>query len=383
MPNNKRTRKMEIETRAIHAGRYPDRATGAVTPPLYLSTTFERDADGSYPRGYQYIREGNPNRTMLEDCLGSLEGGETAAAFASGSAATMSILQALNPSDRVVAPLDAYSGTGSLLRSLMRPWGLNVTFADMADLQAVKAAVVPDTRLVWLETPSNPLLKVADIGEVAAIAHEVGALCACDNTWATPILQRPLALGCDLVVHSTTKYLGGHSDVLGGAVIAKEESQFFEKIRHIQQTGGAVPSPFDCWLILRGIATLPYRMKGHCENAARLALWLSEHPAIARVHYPGLPSHAGHAVAAQQMSDFGGMLAIELKGGKERALAMTANVKLFRRATSLGGVESLIEHRASVEGKYTRTPDRLLRLSVGLENINDLIDDCDRALRSP
>lgn len=373
---------MEIETRAIHAGRNPDPTTGAVTPPLYLSSTFERDADGSYPRGYEYIRDRHPNRVMLEECLQSLEGGKVAAAFASGSAATMSVLQALNPGDRIVAPHDAYSGTGALLRSLMQPWGLNVIFADMTNLAEVNAAITPDTRLVWLETPSNPMLKVTDIGEVVAIAHRVGALCACDNTWATPVLQQPFALGCDLIVHSTTKYLGGHSDVLGGAVIGCKDSEFFEKIRHIQHIGGAVASPFDCWLILRGIATLPYRMKGHCANAAQLAAWLESHPAIARVHYPGLPSHSGHAIATQQMSDFGGMLSIELKGGKKAAFAMAANVKLFRRATSLGGVESLIEHRASVEGKNTRTPDSLLRLSVGLENINDLIEDCDRALRS-
>jgi cystathionine gamma-synthase len=373
---------MEIETRAIHAGRHPDPATGAVAPPLYLSTTFERGADGSYPQGYSYIRERNPNQVMLEECLRSLEGGEDAAVFASGSAATMSVFQALNPGDRIVAPDDAYSGTGMLLRSLMQPWGLKVTFADMTNLAAVKAAVTPDTRLVWLETPSNPLLKVTDISEVAAIAHQVGALCACDNTWATPVLQQPFALGCDLVLHSTTKYLGGHSDVLGGAAIAKQESEFFEKIRHIQHIGGAVASPFDCWLILRGIATLPYRMQGHCHNAAQLAAWLAEHPAIARVHYPGLSSHSGQAIAARQMSDFGGMLSIELKGGKEQALAMAAGVELFTQATSLGGVESLIEHRASVEGQYTRTPESLLRLSVGLEHIDDLIADCDRALRS-
>ncbi|MGK7927942.1 MAG: PLP-dependent aspartate aminotransferase family protein [Spirulina sp.] len=371
---------MEIETRAIHAGRQVDPATGAVVPPLYLSTTFEREADGRYPHGYNYIRNGNPNRVMLEECLSSLEGGKVAAAFASGSAATASIFQALSPGDRVVAPHDAYSGTGALLRSLMQPWGLNVTFADMTDLAEVKAAVTPDTRLVWLETPSNPMLKVTDICEVAAIAHRMDALCACDNTWATPVLQQPFAWGCDLVVHSTTKYLGGHSDVLGGAVIVREESEFFEKIRHIQQIGGAVAAPFDCWLILRGISTLPYRMKGHCENAAQLAVWLEQHPAIARVHYPGLSSHSGYAIASRQMSGFGGMLSLELKGGKEQAFAMAARVKLFRRATSLGGVESLIEHRASIEGKETRTPDNLLRLSVGLENVEDLIEDCDRAL---
>ncbi|MEA5468161.1 trans-sulfuration enzyme family protein [Spirulina sp. 06S082] len=372
---------MEIETRAIHAGRQVDPATGAVVPPLYLSTTFEREADGSYPHNYNYIRDRNPNRVMLEDCLCALEGGKVASAFASGSAATMSIFQALNPGDRVVVPHDAYSGTGTLLRSLMQPWGLKVAFADMTNLQEVKAAITSDTRLVWLETPSNPMLKITDIGAVTAIAHKVGALSVCDNTWATPVLQQPFALGCDLVVHSTTKYLGGHSDVLGGAIIAQKESEFFEKVLHIQHIGGAVPSPFDCWLILRGIATLPYRMKGHCENADKLARWLQQHRAIARVHYPGLSTHSGYAIASQQMSGFGGMLSVELKGGKEAAFAMAAHVKLFRRATSLGGVESLIEHRASIEGKNTRTPDSLLRLSVGLENAEDLIADCDRALK--
>jgi cystathionine gamma-synthase len=250
----------------------------------------------------------------------------------------------------------------------------------MNDPANVRAALRPSTRLVWLETPSNPLLKVADIAAMAAIAHEAGALCAVDNTWATPILQRPLELGADLALHATTKYLGGHSDVLGGAVVARAASPFFERVRFIQGNGGAVPSPFDCWLVLRGIQTLAYRVRAHAEHAGQVARFLAAHPAIERVHYPGLASHPGHAVAARQMRAFGGMLSIEVRGGAEAAMAMAARVKIFTRATSLGGIESLIEHRASVEGPESRTPPGLLRISVGLEHPDDLIADLDQAL---
>jgi cystathionine gamma-synthase len=371
---------MRIETLAVHAGHPIDPATGAVASPIYLSTTFERQADGSYPQGYNYIRDNNPNRDALETCVSELEGGVAAAAFSSGSAATMSVFQALSPGNHVIAPLDAYSGTSSLLREIFALWNLSATFVDMTSPTDVQQAIQPNTKLIWIETPSNPMLKITDIGKISDIAHHSGAICVCDNTWATPIGQSPLKYGADLVVHSTTKYLGGHSDVLGGVAITKVEDDFFNKIRKIQKTGGAVASPFDCWLILRGIQTLPYRMRAHSDNALKVATFLSEHPKVEAVHYPGLKQHPGHEIAASQMSLFGGMLSFQLKGGREMAFAVAAKVKIFTRATSLGGVESLIEHRASIEGAGTKTPENLLRMSVGLEHADDLIEDLAQAL---
>lgn len=373
---------MNIETLAIHAGQAPDLASGAVMPPIVLSTTFERAADGSFPHGYIYTRENNPNRSALEQCLAALEGGADCAAFGSGLGASMAIFQALAPGDHVIMPDDAYHGVSRLVREIMKPWGLQASIVDMTNLDAVRAAVQPNTRLIWLETPSNPLLKISDIAAIAAIAHDAGALLAVDNTWATPMLQQPLALGADLVMHSTTKYLGGHSDVLGGAVVARTKDSLFERVRFLQGHGGAVPSPFDCWLVLRGIRSLAYRMRGHTENAARVAEFLSTHPAIERVHYPGLATHPGHAVAARQMRSGGGMLSVEVRGGEPAAMALAARVRIFTRATSLGGVESLIEHRASVEGPESRTPPSLLRISVGLEHSDDLIEDLRQALES-
>jgi cystathionine gamma-synthase len=372
---------MNIETIAIHAGQEIDPASGSVIPPIYLSTTFERAEDGSFPGGHIYTRSSNPNRTMLERCLTALEGGADCAAFGSGMAAAMSVFQALRPGDHVVAPDDAYHGVTRLLRELMLPWGLEYTPVDMNDPANVRAALRPSTRLVWIESPSNPLLKVADIAAIAAISHEAGALCAVDNTWATPILQRPLDLGADLSMHATTKYLGGHSDVLGGAVVAREAGPFFERLRFIQGNGGAVPSPFDCWLVLRGIRTLAYRVRAHAEHAMRVAQFLESHPQIERVYYPGLANHPGHAVAARQMrGGFGGMLSVTVRGGEAAAMGVAARVKIFTRATSLGGTESLIEHRASVEGPESKTPPNLLRLSVGLEHPDDLIADLAQAL---
>lgn len=371
---------MRIETLAVHAGHYIAPATGAVAPPIYLSTTFERQADGSYPQGYNYIRDNNPNREALEKCVSELEGGISAAAFSSGSAATMSVFQALSSGDHVIAPLDAYSGTSSLLREIFAPWNLSVTFVDMTNSTEVQQAIQPNTKLIWVETPSNPMLKISDIGKISDIAHQVNAQCVCDNTWATPIGQSPFNHGADLVVHSTTKYLGGHSDVMGGAVITKVEDDFFKTIKKIQKTGGAIASPFDAWLVLRGIQTLPYRMRAHSENALKVALFLTHHPQVEAVHYPGMKQHPGHEIAASQMHLFGGMLSFQVKGGKEAAFAVAAKVKIFTRATSLGGVESLIEHRASIEGANTKTPDNLLRVSVGLEHPDDLIEDLIQAL---
>jgi cystathionine gamma-synthase len=351
-----------------------------VTPPINLSTTFERAADGTVSKGYFYSRLGNPNRTSLEMCLAALEGGSLAAAFSSGAAATMGILQCLAPGDHVIAPIDAYHGTTILLRDVLGPWGLEVTFADMTDLGEVERAIRPKTRMVWIETPSNPLLRVTDIARIADLAHAAGARCTVDNTWASPVLQRPFELGADLVLHSTTKYLGGHCDVLSGAVVAKTDDTFSQRLRTIQMQGGAVASPFDCWLVLRGIRTLPYRMRGHCENARKVADFLHCHPRVELVHYPGLSDHPGHAVAANQMKDFGGMMSFQVRGGKDEALAVAAKVRIFTRATSLGGPDSLIEHRATIEPPDTRTPQNLLRVSVGLEHPDDLVEDLAQAL---
>ncbi len=371
---------MHPETIAAQAAHRPDHATGAVAPPIYLSTTFERDADGEYSRGFVYSRTDNPNRRALEECLALLEGGAGAASFSSGSAATATVFQALAPGDHVIAPDDCYHGTARLLREVFNPWGLQSTFVDMTDANAVRGAVRPNTRLIWVETPSNPLLKITDIAEMATITQSAGALCVCDNTWASPMLQRPLSLGAHLVVHSTTKYLGGHEDVTGGVVVSAEETAFFQRIRQIQNLYGAVPSPFDCWLTLRGVRTLHVRMLAHSANAGRIARFLQDHPGVAAVHYPGLPEHPGHEIAAEQMSNFGGMLSFQVAGGRAAAMRVAANVRLFVRATSLGGTQSLIEHRASIEGPDTATPDDLLRVSVGLENADDLIADLTQAL---
>lgn len=374
---------MHIETLAVHAAQRPDPTTGAISPPISLSTTFERDPSGAYPRGFEYSRDANPNRAALEEAMALLEGGEVAAAFSSGMAAANAVFQALAPGDRVVAPNDAYMGVGKILRDVYRPWGLEVVFVDMDDLAQVRAALEQPTRLVWLETPSNPLLKITDIAAVVALAQQSGAAVACDNTWCTPVFQRPLDLGVDLVVHATTKYISGHHDVLGGMVVARTATPLFQRIRELQIQAGAVPSPFEAWLALRGIRTLPFRMRAHAEHALAVARFLDAHPAVEVVHYPGLPGHPGHDVAARQMRAFGGMLSFEVNGGRDEATAVAAGVRLFTRATSLGGVESLIEHRASVEGPATKTPANLLRVSVGLEHPEDLCADLDQALRGP
>ena len=375
---------MNFETIAAQAAHQIDAATGAVAPPIYLSTTFERDPDGEFSRGFVYSRADNPNRRALEHCLALLEGGEAgnavAAAFASGSAATAAVFQALAPGDHVIAPDDCYHGTSRMLREVFAPWGVETSFVNMSDTDAVQQAVRPNTRLVWVETPSNPLLNITDVARVADITHTAGALCACDNTWATPMLQRPFESGADLVVHSTTKYLSGHEDVTGGAVVSREDSAFFQRVLLIQNVCGPVPAPFDAWLTLRGIRTLHVRMPVHSANAGRLARFLQDHPRVSAVHYPGLPEHPGHDVAARQMSDFGGMLSFQVMGGRDAAMRVANRAQLFVHATSLGGTQSLIEHRASIEGPETTTPDDLLRVSAGLENIDDLIADLAQAL---
>jgi cystathionine gamma-synthase len=370
-----------IETLAVHAGHAPDPATGAVSSPIHLSTTFAREPDGTLPHGFLYARNDNPNRHQLERALAALEGGGAALAFASGMAATAAVFQSLAPGDHVIAPLDAYYATARLLREVMAGWGLASTLVDMTAPEAISGAITPRTRLIWIETPSNPTLAVTDIGRVTAIAHAAGARCVCDNTWATPVLQRPLDLGADLVMHSTTKYLGGHSDLTGGALVAPADDDWTARLRTLQTLAGAIPSAFDCWLLMRGIRSLPWRMRGHCENAAAVAAFLASHEAVEVVHYPGLASDPGHPVAERQMGRFGGMVSVQVKGGAPAALEVVRRVRLFTRATSLGGTESLIEHRASVEGPGSRTPPGLLRLSIGLEHAEDLLEDLDQALR--
>ncbi len=371
---------MRVETLAVHAGHHVDGTTGAVTPPIHLSTTFERAPDGSYPSGYIYSRSANPNRRALEVALAALEGGPAAAVFSSGQAATCAVFHALRPGDHVIAPEEAYYGTPDLLMEHFAPWGLESSFVDMTRPEEVARALRPSTRLIWIESPSNPRMRVTDIRAMVEIARGAGALVACDNTWATPMLQRPLELGVDLVMHSTTKYFGGHSDILGGAVIAREDSDVFNRIVKWQVAGGAVPSPFECWLVQRGIRTLPYRVRAQSANALAVARFLASHPGVEQVLYPGLESDPGYAVASRQMALPGGMLSMLVKGAdRAGTIAYSNRLRLFTRATSLGGPESLIEHRASIEGPRTRAPENLLRLSIGLEHPDDLIEDLGQA----
>jgi cystathionine gamma-synthase len=370
---------MHIETIAIHAGNKTDETSKAVIQPIVLSTTFERAEDGTFPGGYIYSRSSNPNRTLLENVLAKLEGGADAASFSSGNAAGMSVFQSLPPRTHIIAPDDMYHGLRNQLKLLFA--GISTfDFIDVNDSDVLEQHIKPETGLIWIETPSNPLLKITDIKKVVAIAHKHGIKVACDNTFATPICQQPLALGADLVMHSSTKYFGGHSDLMGGALITKEKNDWWLKIRQVQEYGGAIPSPLDCYMLARSIKTLPYRIRGHVHNAQLLAEYLEKHPKIESVMYPGLPSHPQHEIAKGQMSSFGGMLSFCVKGGQDEAKRVINRLQLFTRATSLGGVESLIEHRATVEGPDTKTPFNLLRVSVGLEHIDDLVADMEQAL---
>lgn len=371
---------MKLETQAVHAGRTIDPATGAITQAIQLSTTFERAQSGAYPHGFSYSREGNPNRDALEQCLATLEGGTEALAFASGLAVLNAVLQGLEPGDHIIAPDDAYYGMRVLIREVFAKSQLELSYVDMTDPATVRAAVRPATRLLWVETPSNPLLRITDLAAMAEIAHASNAISICDSTFATPVLQRPFDFGVDMVMHSTTKYLSGHSDVVGGALITRFQNYLFERARKAQHYGGGVPSPFDCWLTLRGLTTLPYRVRAQAQYAQKIAEYLRSHAAVEAVHYPGLPEHRGHELAAKQMSGFGGMLSFQVRGGYDEAMGVAAAVRIFTRATSLGGAHSLIEHRASIEGKGTNTPQNLLRVSVGLEDPDDLIGDLEQAL---
>jgi cystathionine gamma-synthase len=374
-----------FNTRAIHAGQEPDPVTGAVIVPVHLTTTYKQDGVGGLRGGYEYSRSANPTRTALQEALAALEQGTTGMAFASGLAAEDTLLRTVcEPGSHIVLAGDAYGGTFRLISRVQARWGVEYTPADLGDLDAVRGAMRPSTRVIWCETPTNPLLNIADIAGLAQVASEAGALLVVDNTFASPYLQQPLTLGAHVVVHSTTKYLGGHSDVVGGALITADPG-LGEQLAYNQNAMGAVAGPFDSWLVLRGIKTLGVRMDRHQANAARIAEFLLGHPAVASVLYPGLPDHPGHEIAAKQMSGFGGMLSFRLRGGEEQALKVCERAQVFTLAESLGGVESLIEHpgrmtHASAAGSPLEVPADLVRLSVGIEDAEDLLADLEQAL---
>jgi cystathionine gamma-synthase len=372
---------MHIETNAIHAGRGVDPLTGAVSISLQTSTTFERAPDGSFPTGFQYTRDANPTRNAFETAIATLEGGDAAIAFASGMAAIAAVIEGHGRTGRVIVPDDMYFGIRSLIDETDIGRRFEFVAVDMRDLDALRAAVsAAPTGLVWIETPSNPLIRVVSVRVACEIAHSVGALAVVDNTWATPILQRPLELGADAVMHSATKYIGGHSDLMAGVVALPGNSPLERPLRMHQRHKGSIPAPFDCWLALRGLQTLPLRMRAHCAGAQAVAEALAAHPAVEQVLFPGLPDDPGHGIAQEQMSGFGGMLSFIVRGGAEAAMAVTGRLTLIIRATSLGGTHSLIEHRASVEGPKSMAPAGLLRMSIGLEHPQDIIDDLHQAL---
>ncbi len=371
---------MRPETLAVHAGNEPDPATGAVAPPIHLATTFRHAADGTRVAGYEYQREGNPTGDRLCAAIAALEGAQAAFAFASGMAAITTVLESLPAPARAVLPADCYVGLRMYAAECLAQRGVETVYVDITDLDAVDAACAGGVDLLWIETPSNPLMRIADIAALARIGHRHGAVVACDNTFATPLLQRPLALGADVVAHSATKYLGGHSDVLGGMLAFARDSELSRAVGRRLHLAGATLAPFSAWLVLRGLRSLPARMAMHCANARKVAGFLAGRPEIARVNYPGLASHPGHEIAARQMRDFGGMLSVQLRDGREAALALASKVRIFTNATSLGGCESLIEHRASVEGPRPSSPPDLLRISVGLEDADDLVADLGQAL---
>jgi cystathionine gamma-synthase len=377
-----------FETLAIHAGQEPDALTGSVVPPVYLTSTFKQDGVGGLRGGYEYSRSANPTRTALEQCLAAIEGGNRALAFASGMAAEDCLLRTvLKPGDHVLIPDDAYGGTYRLFARVLSGWGIGHTVVPVTDPAAIRDALsATNAKVLWIETPTNPLLNVADIAELADAAHAAGALLVVDNTFASPYLQQPLAFGADFVVHSTTKYLGGHSDVVGGAIIvAERHEEIAEQLAYTQNATGAVAGPFDAWLTLRGIKTLAVRMDRHCANATRIAEMLVDHPKVAGVLYPGLPEHPGHKIALTQMKGFGGIVSFRLHEGEQAAVETCGRTRLFTLGESLGGVESLIEHpgrmtHASAAGSALEVPSDLIRLSVGIEDADDLIEDLRQAL---
>lgn len=372
---------MRFETRAVHAGAEPDPETGALAPPVHLSTTFEHGPAGEPRGGHIYIRESNPTQSRLEEALAAIEGGETALVFSSGVAAGAAYLQSLDPGAHVLFHRDIYYAFRTMAQEYLPRWGLTASFVDMTDLGAVRAAIRPNTRLLWAETPTNPLMQVLDLRALAAESAHAGAHILVDGTFATPALQRPLELGADVVLHSTTKYLGGHGDILGGALVFRSRDDRFARAQHNRHILGPIASPFASWMVLRGLRTLACRVERQAANALAIARALEGHPGLKSVHYPGLPSNPGHEIAKRQMSAFGGMMSLRVAGGREGAIDAARRVRLFRNATSLGSVESLLEHRVSVESPDTTTPDDLLRLSIGLEHPDDLIEDLRQALQ--
>ncbi len=374
------TRTHRFDTLAAHAGVAPDPASGALSPPLQLATTFEHAPDASTLHGYLYQRYGSPNQAQLEQALATLDGAARAMFFATGMTAGTTVMQALEPGSELLIADDTYFGYRAVGAKWLERWGVRHRVVDMTDLDAVRAALGPATRLLWAETPSNPLLKVCDIAALAEIAHGAGARLLVDGTFATPALQQPLALGADIVLHSATKYLGGHGDVMGGVLAFSADDGFAAECHELRRQTGNTASPFAAWLVLRGLRTLPVRIERHCRNAAAVADFLQAHARVEAVHYPGLDAHPGHALAARQMRGFGGMLSFEVAGGREAALEMAGKLRLFTNATSLGSTESLVEHRASIEEPRVVSPQGLLRLSVGLEDPRDLVDDLAQAL---
>lgn len=372
---------MKKETIAVHGSHLKDETAGAIAAPVFLSTTFERALDGSYPKGHMYSRNSNPNRTALEKGLAALEGASRGFAFGSGLAAVNAVFQCLQSGDHILMPEVGYYASYKLAEEILGPWGLVVTQVDMTDLAAVEKAVQKNTKLIWAETPANPMLSITDIKGLSAIAKKHGLKLGVDNTLGTPVLQNPIAHGADIVMHATTKYIGGHSDIMGGAVLLNEDDEWEKRIERVQILMGATPNPLDCYLLARGLKTLPLRMREHSANALELAKRLEKHPKVEKVHYPGLESHPQHALAKAQMPQgFSGMIALQVKTGETQTREMAGKLQIFQQATSLGGVESLVEHRKSIEGPQSTTPGNLLRFSIGLEHVDDLWADLEQAL---
>jgi cystathionine gamma-synthase len=372
---------MKKETIAVHGSHLKDETAGAIAAPVFLTTTFERALDGSYPKGHMYSRNSNPNRTALEKGLAALEGASRGFAFGSGLAAVNAVFQCLQSGDHILMPEVGYYASYKLAEEILGPWGLEVTQVDMTDLAAVEKAVQKNTKLIWAETPANPMLSITDIKGLSTIAKKHKLKLGVDNTLGTPVLQNPIAQGADIVMHATTKYIGGHSDIMGGAVLLKEDDEWAKRIERVQILMGATPNPLDCYLLARGLKTLPLRMREHSVNALELAKRLEKHPKVERVHYPGLESHPQHALAKAQMPQgFSGMIALQVKTGETETREMAGKLQIFQQATSLGGVESLVEHRKSIEGPQSTTPGNLLRFSIGLEHVDDLWADLEQAL---
>ena len=374
---------MKKETIAVHGSHLKDETAGAIAAPVFLTTTFERALDGTYPKGHMYSRNSNPNRIALEKGLAALEGASRGFAFGSGLAAVNAVFQCLKSGDHILMPEVGYYASYKLAEEILGPWGLEVSQVDMTDLAKVEKAIQKNTQLIWAETPANPMLSITDIKGLASIAQKHKLKLGVDNTLGTPVLQNPIALGADIVMHATTKYIGGHSDIMGGAVLLKEDDEWAKRIERVQILMGATPNPLDCYLLARGLKTLPLRMREHSANALELAKRLEKHPKVEKVHYPGLESHPQHALAKAQMPQgFSGMISLQVKTGETGTREMAGKLQIFQQATSLGGVESLVEHRKSIEGPQSTTPGNLLRFSIGLEHVDDLWADLEQALHT-